>query len=72
LPGESGMQFILQVACAATVALAATHSVLAQTSQTIQLEDLTWTELRDQIHAGKTTIVVPIGGTEQSGRLRSR
>jgi creatinine amidohydrolase/Fe(II)-dependent formamide hydrolase-like protein len=31
------------------------------------LEDLTWTELRDDILAGKTTIIVPIGGTEQSG-----
>ena len=31
------------------------------------LEDLTWTELRDQIRAGKTTIMVPIGGVEQSG-----
>ena len=33
----------------------------------IFLEDLTWTELRDEIGAGKTTIIVPIGGTEQSG-----
>jgi creatinine amidohydrolase len=31
------------------------------------LEDLTWTELRDEIGAGKTTIIIPIGGTEQSG-----
>ena len=33
----------------------------------IFLEDLTWTELRDAIGAGKTTIIVPIGGTEQNG-----
>ena len=31
------------------------------------IEDLTWHELRDNILAGKTTIIVPIGGTEQSG-----
>lgn len=31
------------------------------------LEDQTWTELRDQIAAGTTTIIVPIGGTEQNG-----
>ena len=31
------------------------------------LEDLTWTELRDAIGAGKTTIIIPIGGTEQNG-----
>jgi creatinine amidohydrolase len=33
----------------------------------VVLEDLTWTELRDDIAAGKTTIIVPIGGTEQNG-----
>jgi creatinine amidohydrolase len=33
----------------------------------IFLEDLTWSELRDKIGAGKTTIIVPIGGTEQNG-----
>ena len=31
------------------------------------LEDLTWTELRDRIAAGTTTVLLPIGGTEQSG-----
>jgi len=31
------------------------------------LEDLTWTEVRDATQAGKTTIIVPIGGTEQNG-----
>lgn len=31
------------------------------------LEDLTWTELKTQVAAGKTTILIPIGGTEQSG-----
>lgn len=31
------------------------------------LENLTWTELRDQVAAGSTTVIVPIGGTEQSG-----
>jgi len=31
------------------------------------IEDLTWIELRDRIAAGSTTVLVPIGGTEQSG-----
>ncbi len=31
------------------------------------LEDYTWTELRDAVLQGKTTAIVPIGGTEQSG-----
>jgi creatinine amidohydrolase/Fe(II)-dependent formamide hydrolase-like protein len=41
--------------------------VRAQVPDTVFLEELTWTELRDQIRSGKTTILVPIGGTEQSG-----
>jgi creatinine amidohydrolase/Fe(II)-dependent formamide hydrolase-like protein len=36
-------------------------------SDTVFLEELTWTELRDLIRSGKTTIIVPIGGTEQNG-----
>lgn len=31
------------------------------------LEELTWTELRGLVRAGKTTVIVPIGGTEQNG-----
>jgi creatinine amidohydrolase len=39
----------------------------ARAADTVFLEELTWTELRDQIRAGKTIIIVPIGGTEQNG-----
>src|SRR5262245_43990358 len=39
--------------------------VCAQPS--VYLEELTWTEVRDQVRAGTTTIIVPIGGTEQNG-----
>ena len=31
------------------------------------IDELTWTELRDRLAAGATTVLVPIGGTEQSG-----
>ena len=31
------------------------------------LDALTWTEARDRIAAGQTTVLLPIGGTEQSG-----
>jgi len=43
--------------------------LLAATSAnaSVFLEDQTWTELHDRIGAGTTTIIVPIGGTEQSG-----
>lgn len=39
----------------------------AASPPSLYLELLTWPELRDQIQAGKTTILVPIGGTEQNG-----
>src|ERR1700722_2220611 len=39
----------------------------AATPASVYIEDLTWTELRDQIAAGKTTVLLPIGGTEQNG-----
>ncbi|WP_245489364.1 MULTISPECIES: creatininase family protein [unclassified Mesorhizobium] len=48
-----------------TVALALSAASPAEAS--VFLEDLTWTELRDVIAAGTTTIIIPIGGTEQSG-----
>ena len=47
--------------------LAACLHVQAQAPASVYLEDLTWTELRDQVKGGSTTIIVPIGGTEQSG-----
>lgn len=39
----------------------------ARAADTVFLEELTWTELRDLVRTGKTTIIVPIGGTEQNG-----
>jgi creatinine amidohydrolase len=39
----------------------------AQAPDSVFLEELTWTELRDLVASGKTTILVPIGGTEQNG-----
>jgi len=33
----------------------------------VQLEELTSTEVRDRINAGTTTILIPVGGTEQTG-----
>ena len=51
----------------ALLLLAATPNTFAAAPPTVFLEELTWTELRDDIRAGKTTIIVPIGGTEQNG-----
>jgi len=51
--------FVLSALCFSATAQAAPRSVY--------LEDLTWTELRDAIKAGATTVIIPVGGTEQSG-----
>jgi creatinine amidohydrolase/Fe(II)-dependent formamide hydrolase-like protein len=41
------------------------NPALAQDS--VFLEQLTWTEVRDGIRAGRTTVIIPTGGTEQNG-----
>ena len=47
--------------------LISTTAARAQVPDSVFLEELTWTELRDLVKSGKTTIIVPIGGTEQNG-----
>ena len=39
----------------------------AQAPRSVFLDELTWTEVRDAVRAGTTTIIIPVGGTEQSG-----
>lgn len=33
----------------------------------VYLDDLTWTQVRDTLKKGTTTVIIPVGGTEQSG-----
>ena len=40
---------------------------LAQTPDTVFLEELTWTEVASAIDSGSTTIIIPTAGTEQNG-----
>ena len=47
--------------------LCLTGSLLAQAPDTVFLEELTWTEVRDKLAAGVTTVIIPTGGTEQNG-----
>ena len=42
-------------------------SAQAATATRVQLDELTWTELKVRIAAGATTVLVPLGGTEQNG-----
>jgi creatinine amidohydrolase len=61
---------LLALVCVATPTQAQTENVpsLPQ-SNSVFLEDLTWVELRDAIAAGKTTVIIPTGGTEQNGPM---
>jgi creatinine amidohydrolase len=51
--------------CAALLALGA--AAAAPAAPSVYLEELTWTELKAAVDSGKTTAIIPIGGTEQSG-----
>jgi creatinine amidohydrolase len=57
-------RFSLLLVC---IFLALSPRASAQPAGSLFLEELTWTELRDAIRSGKMTIIIPIGGTEQSG-----
>ena len=56
----------LKAVVLAWVLVGSSASALASSTSN-RLEELTWTEVRDRVAAGSTTILVPIGGTEQSG-----
>jgi creatinine amidohydrolase len=49
------------------VLLVGVPAARAQAPDTVFLEDVTWIELRDLIRGGKTSVLVPVGGTEQNG-----
>lgn len=57
----------LYILAAALGGLVTAAGAGAQASDPVLLEELTWTEVRDAVRAGKTTIIVPAGGTEQNG-----
>ncbi|MCE2563454.1 creatininase family protein [Komagataeibacter sp. FNDCF1] len=48
-------------------AVAAALPTRAATPDTVDFAALTWTEIRDALKAGNTSIIIPVGGTEQSG-----
>ena len=55
------------LASLAAAFLAAGSAAFAQPAKSVFLEDLTWPEVREATKAGRTTIIIPVGGTEQSG-----
>src|SRR5512147_1354820 len=58
---------LLKLRLITVVLLVASTSAYAQPRASVFLEELTSPELAAAIQAGKTTVLVPIGGTEQNG-----
>jgi creatinine amidohydrolase/Fe(II)-dependent formamide hydrolase-like protein len=46
---------------------AATFTLPSLAAPSVYVDELTWTELRDRVAAGATTVIVPVGGIEQNG-----
>src|SRR5687768_18136477 len=61
----ASMRHYLALPLAASFVLVGSSFASAQNS--VYIEELTWMEVRDAIKAGKTTVILPTGGTEQSG-----
>lgn len=59
LPLISGLTLVTGVALA--------QGLHAQDLPSVFLEELTWTEVRDAIDGGTTTVIIPTAGTEQNG-----
>src|SRR3977135_333557 len=53
--------------CLIVGAGSAASAAAGDAGASVFIEDLTWTELGDQIGAGKPIAIVPIGGTEENG-----
>ncbi|MCP1119491.1 creatininase family protein [Robbsia andropogonis] len=57
----------LQPARSANGGGAANGQAASARSDEVRVEQMTWPEIRDAVSAGRTTVLIPIGGTEQSG-----
>ena len=63
---QSKMKIVIHLALAMMlIAPSASHAAAA--SQSVYLEELTTTEVSAAVQAGKTTIIIPVGGVEQNG-----
>jgi creatinine amidohydrolase len=59
---------MLKYLCVLLPALIVTGAAQTRAPQdSVFLEELTWTEVRDALASGKTTVIIPTGGTEQNG-----
>ncbi len=58
---------LVQLGAALSLACASFSATTATSASSLLLDELTWTEVRDALKAGHTTVIIPIGGTEQNG-----
>lgn len=56
-----------RAACACLLFGVSVAFAAAPAPASLQLDDLTWPEVRDSLRAGTTTVILPVGGTEQNG-----
>jgi creatinine amidohydrolase/Fe(II)-dependent formamide hydrolase-like protein len=64
------MRLVCLITCVGVIGLgphASAQTPSAGRPDTVYLEELTWMEARDAIAGGRTTVIVPTGGTEQNG-----
>lgn len=65
---RSGLRLLVLLLFILLLPMFVSGAAWAQGAQTaVQVEEFTWTELRDAVKSGTTTVIIPIGGTEQSG-----
>jgi creatinine amidohydrolase len=62
-----GVSVVAAVTFMYLVSLSAAQAPSVPRPDSVFLEDLTWMEVRDAIAAGKKTVIIPTGGTEQNG-----
>lgn len=59
------MRTFFRTLCLGLLLMSATSAMAG--SANVRMEDMTWMEIRDAIASGKTTVILPTGGTEQNG-----
>ncbi|HSV47619.1 MAG TPA: creatininase family protein, partial [Ramlibacter sp.] len=60
--------FFARWRCAAVLLACLLGCPLAQAAAgSVQLDELTWVEVRDALRSGTTTVIIPVGGSEQNG-----
>ena len=65
--GQTGAQDAAEARPQGSTAVTAPAGTPSSAPDTVFIDELTWEETRDAIKAGKTTVIVPTGGTEKNG-----